>query len=244
MYIRYFGIFRTEPEEGTEFLSEEVLRSVRRNGSLRRADRYTTLLVAMARLTAERCGLTPPFTDTALIDVTAWGPHNTTFSVLDDILDYPEDQVLPTKFSHSVHNVAPSYVGIELGIHGAIYTLSGFDDPWFDAVELASALLGCYSRVLILGLDEAGCLTEALPRLWPKRFDREWREGGAALLLSRDPAENCYGTLELTRGEPAVSGRFDFGCDAGFAPRPGMEKVILRRCPPHEDNGEGGWKNG
>ena len=30
--------------------------------------------------------------------------------MLDDILDYPEDQILPTKFSHSVQNAVVSYL--------------------------------------------------------------------------------------------------------------------------------------
>ena len=45
-----------------------------------------------------------------IILATAFGPHVTTFSFLDDILTYGDAGVSPTLFSHSVHNAAASYI--------------------------------------------------------------------------------------------------------------------------------------
>ena len=166
------------------------------------------------------------------------------FQTLDDILDYPEDQILPTRFSHSVHNAAASYVGVALQIQGPTLALAGFEDVWFEALELARTLLdgGLCRRALVIGAEERALLTEHAHELWPERFEAEPREGAAALLLSLDPAENRYGELKLDRTAAEGPGLFYFGGSREFfeslerAEAGGV--LTLRRREPWRGDGE------
>ena len=165
--------------------TDEEIKSVRAKYALRRADRFTSLAVAgvmgcdgldLARLAGER---------TALVTWSALGPHRTVFATLDDILDYPEELMLPTKFSHSVQNAAASYLGTILRITGPTFATTGFDDPKAEALVLAKTLLrtGDCSRALVVGIAEKGALTAVLPKLMPERFASEPDEGVDVALL-------------------------------------------------------------
>lgn len=50
-----------------------------------------------------------------MIVASSFGPHRTTCAFLDDLLDYREEDVMPTTFSHSVHNAAASYAASAFG---------------------------------------------------------------------------------------------------------------------------------
>ena len=167
-------------------LKEEDIKAVRSACSLRRADRYTALA---ATAVLGRGG--PPFpdsfpSDTGLVTVSAFGPHKTVFATLDDILDYPEDMILPVRFSHSVQNAAAAYLGSILKITGPAYAISGFDSPLFEALQLADTLLQAKlcPQVLLIGIEERGLLTAAAPKLAPERFSNEPEEIVCAMLLS------------------------------------------------------------
>ena len=186
-----------------------------RSFNRRRPDRLTQMALTAADALAEH--LAEAKGETALITVTAYGPATTTCRVLDDILDYPEEEILPTGFSHSVINAASSYIGAALKIHGPTFALAGFEDPFFEAVELAGTLLssGHCRRVLIVAADEWSLIPEAVETL-RKSAAPERAEGACALLLSSDPAENRLGRLRLLRDE-TVSGRLlPCGIPTGF----------------------------
>ena len=106
---------------------------------MRRPDRLTQLALAATEHLAPLPG--EGGNDTALLTVTAYGPATTTERVLDDILDFPEEEILPTGFSHSVINAAASCLGAAHGLHGPVFAMTGFEDPFYEAVELARALL-------------------------------------------------------------------------------------------------------
>ena len=125
MYIASKCLFGPAEVPGAAELNAAELKRIREAYSLRRADRYTALVVGAAVRAAQ--GVEVAGTGTALVTATAFGPHRTTFATLDDILDYPEDQILPTRFSHSVHNAAASYVGVALQIQGPTLALAGFE---------------------------------------------------------------------------------------------------------------------
>ena len=172
----------------TQSPGDEEIRGARAKYALRRADRFTSLAVAgvmgcdgldLAMLAGDQ---------TALVTWSALGPHRTVFATLDDILDYPEELMLPTKFSHSVQNAAASYLGTILRITGPTFATTGFDDPRNEALALARTLLltGDCRRALVIGIAERGALTETLPRLMPDRFPSEPGEGVEVTLLETD----------------------------------------------------------
>lgn len=188
-------------------IAKDSLRSVKDKYDLRRADRYTGIVMASAVQACADAGFAdcaPP--DTGLIIVSTFGPHRTTFAFLNDILDYPEDQVLPTTFSHSVHNAAASYVASSLQIRGPTITLTGFEDIWFDALESSSILLksGCCDRILFIGAEELALLTQSLTGILPDKFPGKLMEGSVALMLSSAPEGKNYSTVNLRRNSRPV----------------------------------------
>ena len=189
MYISAFRMLNEgEPDR------DELARLCRKY-SLRRPDRLTQLELAAADAVAEALNGDD---ETALLTATAYGPANTTCRVLDDILDYPEEEILPTGFSHSVVNAAASYIGTALGIHGPTFSLAGFEDVFHEAVSLAETLLACgrCKRVLIVSGDEKSIISEAAKKLL--RSEPPLRdEGACAMVLTTAPEENRFGRLEL-----------------------------------------------
>ncbi len=170
----------------TSGISEEELKAVRKDCSLRRADRYTAITLHLIRSMQNNSGIAI-LPDATLICVASFGPLSTTFGVLDDILDYPEDQILPTRFSHSVHNAAASYVAAQFHITGPSYSVTGFEDPWSDALALAESLLATGApQVLLFSVEEKTLLSPQLPELYPERFPSPGTEGGTVMLLSSD----------------------------------------------------------
>ena len=189
MYVNGFVLL---PEGAPE---RDELVALCRKYALRRPDRLTQLALAAA----ERLGADLGGNDTALLTVTSYGPASTTCRVLDDILDYPEEEILPTGFSHSVVNAAASYLGAAHHIHGPTFAVVGFEDPFCEAVDLAQVLLSARvcRRVLIVAADETSLTSQAAERL--RRSGAPLRsEGACALLLSSDPTENRLGALRST----------------------------------------------
>ena len=156
-------------------LTEDDLKAARAEYGLRRADRFTSLALAAIRQALD--GQELP-SDCALVTASSFGPHRTVFANLDDILDYPEDQILPTKFSHSVHNAAASYICTALHIRGPVFAVTGFDDIESQALSLGECLIAASMapNALIVEMEEAGILTEAAPVLLPERFKEPVRE--------------------------------------------------------------------
>ncbi|MCP4176379.1 MAG: hypothetical protein GY756_01270 [bacterium] len=129
---------------------------------LRRADRYTKMSVLSANdclndsvsISDEEMDLSR----TGIILATAFGPHNTAFSFLDDIIEYGENNVSAIKFSHSVHNAAASYIALLLGITGPTLTVTQFKFPVQHAFILAQSWLesNICDNVLVCCVDEKG----------------------------------------------------------------------------------------
>ena len=172
-----------------------------RKYGLRRPDRLTQIALSAADAAMENQILEG---ETALITVTAYGPATTTSKVLDDILDYPEEEILPTGFSHSVVNAASSYIGAAFKIHGPTFALAGFEDPFHEAADLARTLLsaGLCRQVLIAAADEKSLTSEASEILRRSSLPR-YREGAFALLLTADSGNNRFGKLSIEGGENA-----------------------------------------
>ena len=172
--------------------AEADIKAVKSQCGLRRADHFTALATTAVKLTFPE--QFPSFlpSDTGLIVTSSFGPHRTVFAMLDDILDYPEDQMLPTKFSHSVHNAVASYLGTILGIKGPAFAISNFESPLVEALKLSDTLLSANlcPQLLLLAIEEHALLTQILPSLYPERFPSEPKEAAAVFLLesSSEPA--------------------------------------------------------
>lgn len=168
---------------------EELLKEVKTKYGLRRADRFTVLAVAAVKMAFPEQFPTflPP--DTGLITASSFGPHKTVFANLDDILDYPEDQILPTKFSHSVHNAVTSYLGTILKITGPAFAVTNFENPIDEANNLAETLLaaGLCKTLLMVIVEEEGLLTQNAATLWQRRFQKPPQEAVSVLLMETAP---------------------------------------------------------
>ena len=187
-------------------ITKEALQEVKNKYDLRRADRYTGIVMAAAAQACADAGFKECApADTGVITATSFGPHRTTFAFLNDILDYPEDQVLPTTFSHSVHNAAASYVASSLQIRGPTITLTGFEDIWFDALESSAIFLnsGSCQRILLIAAEELALLTQNLNQLLPDSFPGKFMEGAVALLLSSAPEGKNYTAINCLRHSPS-----------------------------------------
>jgi 3-oxoacyl-(acyl-carrier-protein) synthase len=183
-------------------IGKDALLSVKNKYDLRRADRYTAIAMVSAVQACADAGFADcAMEDTGIIVASAFGPHRTTFAFLDDILDYPEDQLLPTTFSHSVHNAAASYVASSLQIRGPSITITGFEDIWFDALESSAVFLnsGYCRRILLIGVEELALLTQSLTGILPEMFPAKPMEGSVSLLLSSEPEGRNYSAITCRR---------------------------------------------
>ncbi len=151
---------------------EETLKQVKSQYGLRRADRFTLLAATALKLAFPDRFPSIVNSGAGLITVSSFGPYKTVFATLDDILDYPEDQILPTKFSHSVHNAVTSYLGTILKITGPAFAITNFESPQQEALSLAETLLdtGMCNQILIVAVEEQGFLTEKMHPLWLERY--------------------------------------------------------------------------
>lgn len=143
-------------------IAPEVLKDPVLKG-MRRADRFSKMATLAAVDAVSDSGLDIEGSDrVGIIFSTAFGPHNTTFKFQDDIIDYGDAGVSPTIFSNSVHNAAVSYISRLLKIKGPTWTVTGFDQPFEQAVNLAEVWLseGRCDKILLGAGDECGTVME------------------------------------------------------------------------------------
>ncbi len=190
-----------------ETFAEADIKAVKSQCGLRRADHFTALAATAIKLTFPEQFPTFLPSDTGLIVTSSFGPHRTVFAMLDDILDYPEDQILPTKFSHSVHNAVASYLGTILGIKGPTFAISNFESPLVEALKLADTLLAAKlcPQLLLLAIEERALLTQNLPSLYPERYPSEPKEAAAVFLLEAS-TESPTATIQPTDSSDGLFG--------------------------------------
>jgi len=144
-------------------VAPEILKDRAVLGEMRRADRFSKMATLAAYDAVAESGETLENPErVGIIFATAFGPHNTTFSFLDDILNYGDAGVSPTIFSNSVHNAAVSYISNTLKIKGPTWTITRFRDPFRQALLLAQVWLdeGRCDQVLVGAGDECGAVLE------------------------------------------------------------------------------------
>ncbi len=109
---------------------------------MRRADKLSKMAVAAASEALGNSGIDDiRGKNIGIITATALGAQVTTFSFLDDIIEYGESSVSPTTFSNSVHNAAASYISMVLGIRGPVMTVTRFFFSFQSALQLAQSWL-------------------------------------------------------------------------------------------------------
>ena len=162
---------------------------------LRRADRFTKMAVmSVDNALKDSSNKDINLENTGIIVATAFGPHNTTFSFLDELLEYGEKNVSPIKFSNSVHNAAASYVAQLFGIRGPVSTITDFNNPVEEAFILASCWLNSNmcDNILLCTVDERGeiynqaydkILNSSTAKLYPT-------EGSCCFLLQNNISKN------------------------------------------------------
>lgn len=144
-------------------VAAETLKDKAVLGGMRRADRFSKMATLAAHDAVADSGIEFENPErVGIIFATAFGPHNTTFRFQDDIIEYGDGGVSPTIFSNSVHNAAVSYISRALGIKGPTWTVTGFRDPFGQAVALAQAWLaeGRCDHILLGAGDECGTVME------------------------------------------------------------------------------------
>lgn len=121
---------------------------------MRRADRFSKIAALAAHDAVKVSGEYNE--NLAIIVSTQFGPHSSTFKFLDDILEYGDAETSPTVFSHSVHNAAAHYVATTIGSKAMATTLTLFDQPFVNALELAFSWLeeGRAEEVLLGYVEE------------------------------------------------------------------------------------------
>jgi len=126
-------------------------------GKMRRADRFSKMAMLAAHDAWRDAGGKHPDAGgpVGIVVTTALGPHDTTFKFLDDILDYGDMAVSPTRFTHSVHNAAASYISMTIGIRGPTTTVTKFRTPFAEGLALADAWLQAERcRTVLVGYVE------------------------------------------------------------------------------------------
>ena len=176
-------------------IAEEIIKSCGLPRNMRRADRFSRLCMIAGNEAVKDSGITATgLANCGVIVATAFGPHETTFSFLDDLLNYSAAEVSPTKFSHSVHNAAASYTAILCGVDRLSLTVVGFDNPWAKALLTAEMFIeqGQAERILLIGADEKKLLAKLLQKDKTPGFSHDFIECAVGMLLTAKPETNTY----------------------------------------------------
>lgn len=196
-------------------VGHETLTDASLSKKIRRADRFSRMAVLSAVDAFRDSGINVNEREKlGIILATAFGPHATTFSFIDDILDYGDANVSPTKFSNSVHNAATSYISAVLDCRGPTVTLTQFKVAFQNALILADSWIaeGRCDHVLCGCADELGTIMEYACKIKlniakdgkinPFAFSDSPvsvpGEGSVFVMLSKEKGGNNYGKVAET----------------------------------------------
>lgn len=159
-------------------------------------DREFDLETNIVKESPEKCGL---------IVGTAFGPMQTNFDVLDQIIN--EEQTSPTLFSHSVFNAANSYLTRIFNLWGRALTLTDFAYPFFQALQQGCLAIssGLFDRCFVLQIETYSKLLDDTCKHY--QVESSWPTGSVFWLLERNDsnADGCVIELLNVEVEP-VSG--------------------------------------
>lgn len=188
---------------------------------LRRADDFIRLGVAAANSVLENDsgGITAPGDRTGLFLGSAFGPMQTNFEVLDQVVE--SEPVSPTLFSHSVFNTAAGYMANILNISGCAMIIADFGFPFFRALEqgILAIRSGRLDSCLVLQVETYSELLQDV-KLKQVPGEREWEPGAVCWLLEKQ--------TEL-RGAQYIIDDFEIrsGCCTGISCLQMQERVSV-----------------
>ena len=152
---------------------------------LRRADSFISLAVQAGSAAFGKISSNLPGSGRhGLILGTAFGPMQTNFDVLDQVVR--QEQTSPTLFSHSVFNAAAGYLARIFKLQGSGLTVTDFAFPFFQALQQGSIAItsGQLESCLVLQVETySDLLTDARTRIIGKDVDH-WPAGAVAWLLT------------------------------------------------------------
>jgi len=172
-----------------KIIKDELLKEKSLARKIRRADRFSkmSLLAAKDAFQDAKLPLQQNCEQIGIILTTQFGPHISTFSFLDNIIDYNEKEVSPTKFTHSVHNSAVSYISTILNIKGPSITVTKFTTPFLSALLIAKIWLQqkkC-KHILIGYSEEYGSIMDKIHNK-NQPINHHLTEGSIFFLVSND----------------------------------------------------------
>ena len=206
------GKAERKPSPGERLIDRAFLSGFKKQHGMRRADFYTAMIVSAALEAAEdSCfrGTLPE--ETGILIAGRFGPQNTTAKFLDELLEYPEDQLLSTAFTHSVHNAAASYAAELLHLTGPAFTMThnGKTIPEGPLAAVKACLeTGYCTRILFLSAQESGYIDENLRRQRGKSSAEadDPRENVSASLLTIYENESKYGPMDVPGNRTRTEG--------------------------------------
>ncbi len=210
--IHIAGKKELKPAPGERLIDRAFLTGFKKQHGMRRADSYTTMIAAAALgAVQDSCFQGNPPGETGILVAGRFGPQNTTAKFLDELLDYPEDQLLSAAFTHSVHNAAASYVAELLHLTGPVFTMThtGTTVPEGPFATLNACFrTGYCSRILFLSAHESGYIDETLRKQHGPGFGEpdDSPECVTAYLLTIYENESKYGPMDLPERRTPTEG--------------------------------------
>ena len=157
----------SEPETGR--ISSALRRQIRKKyaQSARASDFQLISLAAVDAMLAdggEKIEFTPR---TALVVASVLGPQDKISGFQDDLLDYPEEDVMAGLFSHSVHNAPAGGLSMAFNLTGPSFSVTGMDRLFEESFRLSSSILetGEAETVLLITGEMNTPVADALRKL-------------------------------------------------------------------------------
>jgi hypothetical protein len=156
---------------------------------LRRADEFISLAVQAGYAVLGPEPLSLQSGRHGLVLGTAYGPMQTNFDVLDQVVHH--EQTSPTLFSHSVFNAAAGYLSRIFILQGSVLTITDFAFPFFQALQQGSIAItsGQLESCLVLQVETySDLLNDARSRIIGNGANH-WHAGAVAWLLTGESGE-------------------------------------------------------
>ena len=208
-----------------KLIPEEAINDPELKRTRRRADKLSLAMLSAAKDAILSLDLQDEeLKRCAVVAVTALGAHNTTFKFLDGVLDFGHTAPSPTHFSNSVHNAPSFYITSFLKITGLSVTMTGFKNPFKQALNYADSLLnnGSFERVLLVAGDEIGEAMLKMSEMWYTSQGKQnpaWGEGAVAFVLEKSEESNfaisCDENPKIEKlfGKTLVNEAFEFAAN-------------------------------
>lgn len=185
MYLRAYGVFSAGAEDR---INLPELKKVRQHFELgARTPRFNQICAGAVLDMFERSNLSKEdlARDCGLIVASRLGPVAMVSKFQDELLDFPEDQVMAGNFANSVHNAPAGALTVLLDISGPAFSVMGFDDMLDQALELAELNLasGTAKEFLLVAGEENTIIGNAVHQV----YDKLEKESAAVFFLTSEP---------------------------------------------------------